>query len=249
MAKAVGALKASRKANGQSLINVKCYGCYLYSPYLLTQNILYSQQVVVSLHANKNNMNRNKVIDTLKQRGGFITTGEVKSRGEYEQLRRAIEDGTLMRLRNGVYVEMSALANNMIDVERIVPHGVLCLYSAFAHYGLSTQVPSATCIAIEAKRKVRLPDYPPIDLYYWKKENLEFGIIKKSISGYDVLITDMERTVCDAVKYRNKIGLDVCGEVIDNYLKKENRNISLLHEYAQKLRVKNIMTTYLETRL
>ena len=110
-------------------------------------------------------------------------------------------------------------------------------------------MPSATCIAIEAKRKVRVQDYPPIDLYYWKKENLEFGIIKKSISGYDVLITDMERTVCDAVKYRNKIGLDVCGEVIDNYLKKENRNISLLHEYAQKLRVKNILTTYLETRL
>ena len=201
------------------------------------------------MHANKNNMDRITVIDTLQQQGGFITTGEVKSRGEYEQLRRATEDGTLMRLRNGVYAEMSALANNMIDVERIVPHGVLCLYSAFAHYGLSTQVPSATCIAIEAKRKVRVPDYPPIDLYYWKKENLEFGIIKKSISGYDVLITDMERTVCDAVKYRNKIGLDVCGEVIDNYLKKENRNISLLHEYAQKLRVKNILTTYLETRL
>lgn len=78
---------------------------------------------------------------------------------------------------------------------------------------------------------------------------MEFGIIKKCISGYDVLITDMERTVCDTVKYRNKIGLDVCGEVIDNYLKKENRNISLLHEYAQKLRVKNILTTYLETRL
>lgn len=78
---------------------------------------------------------------------------------------------------------------------------------------------------------------------------MEFGIIKKSISGYDVLVTDMERTVCDAVKYRNKIGLDVCGEVIDNYLKKENRNISLLHEYAQKLRVKNILSTYLETRL
>ena len=202
------------------------------------------------MQCKKSNMDKSAIIDTLQQRGGFITTSEVKSRGEYEQLRRAIEEGTLMRLRNGVYVEMSALANNMIDVERIVPHGVLCLYSAFAHYGLSTQVPSATCIAIEAKRKVRLPDYPPIDLYYWKKENLEFGIIKKSISGYDdVLITDMERTVCDAVKYRNKIGLDVCGEVIDNYLKKENRNISLLHEYAQKLRVKNILTTYLETRL
>lgn len=194
-------------------------------------------------------MNKKTVIDALQQQGGFITTGEVKSRGEYEQLRRATEDGTLMRLRNGVYVKFSALANNMIDVERIIPHGVLCIYSAFAHYKLSTQVPSATCIAIEAKRKVRLPDFPPIDLYFWKKENLKFGVISKRISGYDVLITDMERTVCDAVKYRNKIGLDVCGEVIDNYLKKENRNISLLHEYAQKLRVEKILTIYLETRL
>ena len=194
-------------------------------------------------------MDRNTIIDTMQKQGGFITAGEVQSRGEYEQLRRATENGTLMRLRNGIYVEFSALANNMIDVERIVPHGVLCLYSAFAHYGLSTQVPSSTCIAIEAKRKVRLPEYPPIDLYFWKKENLEFGVIQKNISGYSVLITDFERTVCDAVKFRNKIGLDVCGEVIDNYLKNENRNITLLHEYAQKLRVKNILTTYLEPRL
>ena len=194
-------------------------------------------------------MNRKDIIETLQKQGGFMTTSEVKSRGDYEHLRRATADGTLMRIRQGVYVETSALANNMIDVQRIVPNGVLCLYSAFAHYELSTHVPAATCIAIDAKRKVRLPEYPPIDLYYWKKENLDFGVVEKEISGYKVLITDMERTVCDAVKYRNKIGLDVCGEVIDSYLKNENRNITLLHEYAGRLRVKNTLIKYLETRL
>ncbi len=194
-------------------------------------------------------MNKNTIFDTIQKKGGFITTGEIKDRSEYEQLRRATDNGTLMRIRKGVYVKTSALANNMIDVERIIPNGVLCLYSAFSHYELSTQVPSATCIAIEAKRKVRLPEYPPIELFFWKPENLNFGIIQKQISGYIVRITDMERTVCDAVKYRNKIGLDVCGEIIDNYLKKENRNISLLHDYAKRLRVKNILTKYLETRL
>ena len=194
-------------------------------------------------------MNRKDIIETLQKQGGFMPTSEVKSRGDYEHLRRATADGTLMRIRQGVYVETSALANNMIDVQRIVPNGVLCLYSAFAHYELSTHVPAATCIAIYAKRKVRLPEYPPIDLYYWKKENLDFGLVEKDISGYKVLITDMERTVCDAVKYRNKIGLDVCGEVIDSYLKNENRNITLLHEYAGRLRVKNTLIKYLETRL
>ena len=87
-------------------------------------------------------MDKSAIIDTLQEQGGFITTGEVKSRGEYEQLRRAAEAGTVMRLRKGIYAECSALANNMIDVERIVQHGILCLYSAFAYYGLSTQVPS-----------------------------------------------------------------------------------------------------------
>lgn len=194
-------------------------------------------------------MDKKTFINTLQGRGGLITTSEVKNRSEYEQLRRATEDGTLMRIRNGVYAEASALANTIIDVERIVPRGVVCLYSAFSYYQLSTQVPSSVCIAIDAKRKVRLPDFPVIDLYYWKKENLSFGIIQRNIAGYNVLITDMERTVCDAVKYRNKIGLDVCGEVIDSYLKTENRNISQLHQYAQKLRVKNILSKYLETRL
>ena len=96
-------------------------------------------------------MNRKDIIETLQKQGGFMTTGEVKSRGDYEHLRRATVDGTLMRIRQGVYAETSALANNMIDVQRIVPNGVLCLYSAFAHYGLSTHVPAATCIAIDAK--------------------------------------------------------------------------------------------------
>ena len=128
-------------------------------------------------------MRNTTIIDELQKNGGFIKANEVKTRGEYEQLRRATEEGTLLRLRNGVYAEMSALANNMVDVERIVPGGILCLYSAFAHYGLSTQVPSSFCIAIEAKRKLRLPDYPIFDLYYWKKENLGFGITQKELSG------------------------------------------------------------------
>lgn len=191
----------------------------------------------------------NEIMYKATSQGGIITTAEFPNQSDYQKIVRAKERGELIRVRHGVYAVPDALFNTMIDIERIVPNGIVCLYNAWAYHQLSTVVPPSFCVAIEAKRKVAMPPTLPIELYYWKKENLEFGIIKKCISGYDVLITDMERTVCDAVKYRNKIGLDVCGEVIDNYLKKENRNISLLHEYAQKLRVKNILTTYLETRL
>ena len=89
-------------------------------------------------------------------------------------------------------------------------------------------------------------DVEPIKLYYWKKENMEFGIEQKEISGFQVRITDLERNVCDAVKYRNKVGLDVCAEVIRSYVRLKERNLSRLSEYAQKLRLTKVMNNYLE---
>jgi hypothetical protein len=41
--------------------------------------------------------------------------------------------------------------------------------------------------------------------------------------------------VCDAVKYRNKIGHALCSEIIQNYTKRTDRNLSRLSEYAKIL--------------
>ena len=187
-----------------------------------------------------------KVVESIQDNGGFIRTDEVTGRAEYENIRKAIEDGTLVRVRQGVYADQLALANTMIDVEKIVPGGVICLYSAWFHYQLSTQIPSGHCIAIDSKRKVTVPEFPPINLYYWKKDYLAIGVTEMEICGYLVKITDVERSVCDAVKYRNKIGLDVCSEIINEYLKRKDWNISRLCDYAKQLRVYNTLSKYLE---
>ena len=120
------------------------------------------------------------------------------------------------------------------------------MYSAWMHYQLTTTIPPAFCIAIDSKRKVSIPDTLPINLYYWKSENLTFGIEQQNISGYNVQITDLERSVCDAVKYRNKIGLDVCAEIIRSYVQKKGRNLSRLSNYAKRLRIAKVLNNYLE---
>ena len=188
----------------------------------------------------------NDIINKVASLGGTISTTDISHLSEYKQVLRAKERGDLIRLRHGVYAAPEALLNTMIDVERIIPNGVVCLYNAWTYHQVSTTVPPAFCIDIANKRKVVLPHVLPIELYYWKKENLEFGIMDADISGYKVHITDMERSVCDAVKYRNKIGLDVCAEVIRTYLKKPNRNLARLQDYAKRLRVFNTLKNYLE---
>lgn len=188
----------------------------------------------------------NDIMHKATSQGGVITTAEFSKQSDYQKIVRAKERGDLIRVPNGVYAVPDALFNTMIDVERVVPNGIVCLYNAWAYHQLSTVVPPSFCIAIEAKRKVAIPPTLPIELYYWKKENLEFGIMNAEISGYQVRITDMKRSVCDVVKYRNKIGMEVCAEVVRNYLKRGNRNLSRLSEYAKRLRVANVLKNYME---
>jgi predicted transcriptional regulator of viral defense system len=137
----------------------------------------------------------------------------------------------------------------MIDIEAIVPGGVLCLYSAWHYYGMTTQVPDAYYIAIERKRKIKLPEVIDINLVYQSAELLEIGKTTTTIEGIEVAIYDRERCLCDAVKYRNKIGIDVMAEILNAYLIGPERNLSRLADYAKKLRVFNILSTYLAVKV
>lgn len=192
-------------------------------------------------------------MDSISQKiealGGIISTVDMKDEAEYKRIHRAAKRGELTKLRSGVYASFDVLLNPMLDIERIVPGGVVCLYNAWSHYQLTTTVPPSFCVAIERKRKVVIPPSLPVTLYYWKEENLSFGVAETVVSGYTVHMTNLERSVCDAVKYRNKIGLDVCAEIVRSYLRKEERDLSLLTEYAKRLRVWSTLKNYLEIAL
>ena len=192
----------------------------------------------------------NRLLSLFNRNKGYLTKKQMPDKSTYNHLLKLVEEGTVARVKRGVYYyENAAFDNTMIDIEKIVPYGVLCLFSAWAYYELSVQIPQSFNIAIEKKRKVQLPEYPPITLYYWIREYQELGVIKQDIGGYRVRIYNLEKSVCDAVKYRAKIGTEVMSEILKNYLKRKDRNFSLLMSYAKKMRIENILKTYLEIGL
>ena len=69
------------------------------------------------------------------------------------------------------------------------------------------------------------------------------------IDSFIIRLYDVERCVCDAVKFRNKVGMDVCSEIINNYLERPDRNLSKLMDYARRLRVGKIIEQYLQVKL
>lgn len=179
-------------------------------------------------------------------RNGIVRTNELGP-AEYRRfLESASNDEEVIKIKNGVYASLDALANDTFDIEKIVPGGILCAYSAWSYYGMTTQIPDSFYVAIDRKRKVRLPSMPAITLVYISSETLDLGVTKEKFGDYEVLIYDRERCVCDTIKHRNKIGIDVMAEIITHYFKSPKRDLDKLCQYASRLRVLNILKRYLE---
>ena len=186
-----------------------------------------------------------RVEDIVTHQGGMVRLHGMSRENTYRRIVRAERNGKLMRVRKGVYALPFAFMDAMIDVESIVPGGVVCLYNAWAFYGLTMVTHPTFCIAVDAKRKIVFTQKQLITLYYWNNQSLTLGVEEVEYSSHKVRMTNAERSVCDAVRYRNKIGEDLCLEIIRNYLKRPDRKIGLMMEYAKALRVGKILGNYL----
>ena len=181
--------------------------------------------------------------------GPYIKTAQMKAYGlNVYDINSLMSQKRLIRIKRGVYKWADTSTNTeyeeMLEVSAIVPNGVFCLFTAFSFYELSTHIPKEYNIAIlRSMRKPTLPDFPPIKIVYLSNTRFYHGIIKVNKK---IRIYDLEKTICDAVIYRNKIGIDVVKEVIQSYLRKPQKNLQNLMEYAESLRISKAIGTYLE---
>lgn len=187
----------------------------------------------------------------IMRRNSFLSSATVKKQGRtaYYKMLEDVHQGELIQVRRGVYANIDQLSGNMTDINTIVPDGILCLWSAWNIHQLTTSMPQAFHVAVKRDRKVTVPSFPKIEIHHYTESILKLGIMKMKIDGFNIRVYDVERSVCDAVKFRNKVGMDVCSEIINNYLERPNRNLSKLMDYARKLRVGTILEQYLQVKL
>lgn len=120
--------------------------------------------------------------------------GRLPDKTTYNHLLSLVAESVVERVKRGVYHYLSSsFDSTMINVGKIVPGCVLCLYSAWAYYDLSVQIPQSFHIAMEKSRKITLSDSPPISLYYWKRECPDSGVVEKEIDRYRVKIYHVEK--------------------------------------------------------
>lgn len=193
---------------------------------------------------------RKELIKRFKDNKGYLTSAQMRGSTLRYHLKKLIDEGRVHKARHGFYVYMDYLQQDEhLLVAKMIPAGVFNLYSAWLIHELSTTVPHRFHLALPRTTKISATGYPPLALHYLSKQVYELGIEEIIIDGHKVKCYDLERSVCDAVKFRSKAGEDAMLEVIRNYMCRNDKNLNRLQQYAKMLRIEKIMTPYLKANL
>jgi predicted transcriptional regulator of viral defense system len=162
------------------------------------------------------------------------------------------DSGILEAVCRGLYrlVNTSPLSNpDLVAVAARVPGGVICLISALAFHGITTQIPHAVHLALPRGAEEPRLEFPPLKTYRFSREAFSEGIEVHELDGVKVRIYDPEKTLADSFKFRNRIGLDTAIEALRLYRQHREVRVNDLMHYAQICRVEKVMRPYLEAIL
>jgi predicted transcriptional regulator of viral defense system len=139
---------------------------------------------------------------------------------------------------------------DMVSVAIRIPRAVICLISALAHHGLTTQVPHAVDVALPSHAQIPKLDGIPLRVFWYSDPSFSAGIDVISIDQVPVRVYSPEKTIADCFKYRNKIGLDVAIEALRAYRERTRKaDYQALSRFAKVDRVEKVMRPYLEAVL
>ncbi len=192
----------------------------------------------------------NEIIKYIKEHG-YARMKDLKEAGFHTRnISALLENGEIEKVKPGLYKIPEYGGHNynssFLDVIKAAPKGVICLMSAVSYYELSTVNPSEVFIAIPLYEKPPKIEYPPIRVFYWPERNYKIGIEEIETSKGIIKIYDREKTICDLFRYRDKLGEDIAIEALKNYLKMKNFDVNKLRNYAEKMRIKTILSPYIK---
>lgn len=186
-----------------------------------------------------------------KARGGIIETKVAAQHGiSKAMLYKLCKQEKIHRIVKGQYILPDDMQDELLSISKRSDKVIFSHETALYLHGISDRTPfehtitaPSDCIpsaAVKAECKV----------YYIKPELFDMGrTTLRTPAGNEVPAYDLERTICDIIRSRNKLGTETFLAALKMYAANPKKDLNKLNAYAKKMRVSNILRQYLEVLL
>lgn len=194
--------------------------------------------------------NLDTALEAFRAKGGTLRTRDLIALGVHTDALYMLRDsGRVVELGRGLYRLAEAEEAEHPDLALVgarAPDAAVCLISALAYHGITTQNPSSVHLAVPRGSYHGITLSIPVTVYRFDPKTFDKGLETQHIGDMTVKIYSAARSVVDCFKFRNKLGLDVALEALRlARQRKRVQNRELLH-FARLLRVEKPMSPYLQ---
>jgi predicted transcriptional regulator of viral defense system len=197
-------------------------------------------------------MNYDTILKELSEQGNnIITTAAAEAAGiSRAMLSKLCKGGKIQRITKGQYMLADDMPDELLSISLRTEHLIFSHETALFLHGISDRTPFVHSITTPTS-KVPSPSLrEECKVYYIKPELFELGkTMLKTPAGNAVPAYDLERTICDIIRSRNKMGTETFLAALKLYAVNPRKDLNKLNTYAKKMRVSNVLRHYLEVLL
>ena len=195
--------------------------------------------------------NAEKIIKIANENNGYVTTKQVKDANiSTIELTRLVDKKKLERITRGYYAITNSFCDDYYKYQLKSKNCIFSHSTALYFYDLSDRTPLYFDMTVPVGYSGSLSKDKNVVLHYVKREFLELGLTTiESPFGMKVRTYDLERTICDIIKYRNHMDKEIFTKALKGYSKLKQKDLLKLMKYAKKLNVDKKVLEYMEVLL
>ena len=179
--------------------------------------------------------------------GMFFTSQAVEAGLNRQQLSNFVKSGILERTDRGVYIKPDGLDDALFWLQQRAKKILYSHETALFLHRITDRTPIQYSITVPSSYKTSETLKKSCKVYYIKKDLIDLGKIQKpSGMGHSIITYDLERTLCDIIRSRNKIDTQIVIEAVKQYSQNKLKNLHRLYEYAEMFGLVKIIHRYME---
>lgn len=186
-----------------------------------------------------------------KSHGGIVETKIAAEHGiSKAMLCKLCKENKIHRIVKGQYILPDDMQDELFSISKRSANIIFSHETALFLHGISDRTPFEHTITAPSGCIPSASIKSECKVYYIKPELFELGkTVLKTPAGNDVPTYDLERTICDVIRSRNRIGTETFLSALKLYAANPKKDLNKLNAYAKKIRVSNVLHQYLEVLL
>ena len=186
-----------------------------------------------------------------QKHGGIIETRTAVAHGiSKAMLSKLCRGNKIHRIAQGQYILPDDLQDELLSIAKRSDRIILSHETALFLHGISDRTPFEHTITVPSDYTASATIRSECKVYYINPELFDLGRTTLTTpAGNEVPAYDLERTVCDMIRSRNRVGTETFLASLKIYAASPKKDLNKLHAYAKKLRVANVLRPYLEVLL